>query len=154
MRRKHWILSKLDGSILNIGCGNLKIDGVNLDHDINVEPDVLSDFHNLPFRDKVFDYVVAFDVLEHTCIPEKLIREVERVSRKGYVVEVLDFDKCRENWVEDFTHKYYINQDVFKKLFPNHQIFEISRMLFALKGLRIRFPYLNYLLWKFFASFS
>jgi len=148
MHRKFWILSKLNGSILNIGCGRFKVNGVNLDHDISVEPDVLADFHNLPFRDNSFDYIVAFDVLEHTYNPDKLISEIKRVSRKGYIIETLDFDKCPENWTRDPNHKFYINEEIFRRLFKNHQIFEIKRMLFASKGLKIRFPYLNYLLWK------
>lgn len=148
MNRKLWVLSKLNGLLLNVGCGNLGVDGVNLDYNINMKPDILADFRWLPFRDESFDYVVTFDVIEHTHTPDKLIKEIERVSGKGYVIETLDFDKCPGNWKADPTHKFYVNKEVFKRLFPNHQVFEIRRMLFALKGLKIRFPYLNYLLWK------
>ena len=147
MKRKYWILSKLNGWILNVGCGNLKIDGVNLDHNINVKPDILADFHSLPFRDKAFDYAVAFDILEHSHKPSELIKEMERVSKKQ-VIEVLDFDKCPGNWAADSDHKYYINRRILEELLPDYQIFEVRRMLFGLKGFRVRFPYLNFLWWR------
>ena len=38
---------------------------------------------NLPFRDAEFDLVVSFQVLEHTQIPERVLRETVRVLKPG-----------------------------------------------------------------------
>ena len=45
----------------------------------------MGDVHRLPFRDGAFDYVVCTHVLEHVERPERAIRELERVARRGYV---------------------------------------------------------------------
>ena len=39
----------------------------------------------MPFKDKVFDFVVASHVLEHTSDPEKFISELMRVGKSGYI---------------------------------------------------------------------
>ena len=40
---------------------------------------------NLPFDDKEFDFVIASHVLEHVEDLEFLIKEIERISSKGYI---------------------------------------------------------------------
>ena len=39
----------------------------------------------LPFEDKVFDFVIASHVMEHVEDVEFFIKELERISKKGYV---------------------------------------------------------------------
>jgi len=111
-----WRYSNSGTRILNVGCGNLKIkNAVNVDIDKNVKPNVLADGRRLSFKDKVFDVAFAFDVVEHVENPEDLISELERVA-KNVVIEVLDFDKCPKNWIEDPTHKYYFNEKIFRRM--------------------------------------
>lgn len=118
--RKAYLIKKYaKGMVLNVGCGNLKLkNAVNVDINKDYKPDVLADFHNLPFRDNSFDSVIAFDVIEHTSHPEILIKELIRVAKSSgvIVVECLDFDVCPENWVSDPTHKYFINISVLRRL--------------------------------------
>ena len=52
---------------------------------VNDRPTVLSFGENLPFKDKVFDYVIAAHVLEHSPFPEKFLSELERVAKAGYI---------------------------------------------------------------------
>ena len=52
---------------------------------VHDRPTVLSFGENLPFKDKVFDYVIAAHVLEHTPHPEKFLAELQRVARAGYI---------------------------------------------------------------------
>ena len=40
---------------------------------------------NLPFKDKEFDYVIASHVIEHVEDFQFLIKEIERISSKGYI---------------------------------------------------------------------
>lgn len=48
-------------------------------------PLVLADGCRLPFRDKAFDYVIAFHVLEHIKNPEAFLNEIQRVGKAGYI---------------------------------------------------------------------
>lgn len=52
---------------------------------VHDRPTVLSFGENLPFKDKVFDYVIAAHVLEHTPHPEKFLSELQRVACAGYI---------------------------------------------------------------------
>src|SRR5437870_3247712 len=42
-------------------------------------PIVLGDACKMPFRDKAFDYIIAFHVLEHVRTPETFLKELVRV---------------------------------------------------------------------------
>jgi SAM-dependent methyltransferase len=48
-------------------------------------PTVLADACKMPFRDKAFDFVIAFHVLEHVRDPAAFLRELERVGKAGYI---------------------------------------------------------------------
>ena len=43
------------------------------------------DGSNMPFKDKEFDYSICSHVLEHALDPDKFIKELMRVSKKGYI---------------------------------------------------------------------
>jgi len=48
-------------------------------------PTVLADACKMPFKDKAFDYVIAFHVLEHINKPELFLNELQRVGKAGYI---------------------------------------------------------------------
>jgi SAM-dependent methyltransferase len=48
-------------------------------------PTVLADACRMPFRDKAFDFVIAFHVLEHVADPVSFLRELQRVGKAGYI---------------------------------------------------------------------
>ena len=87
------ILSKnINWNILDIGCGYKAHKNATVIADIK-------DFSNfyknkkfvqikekkLPFKDKEFDFVIASHVIEHVDDFEFFIKELERVSSKGYI---------------------------------------------------------------------
>lgn len=115
--RKQFLVKRYaKGNILNVGCGRLHLDNaVNLDMNKDLKPDIIGDFHHLPFKDKQFDCVFAFDIIEHTTTPENMLNEVERVG-KNAVIECLDFDFCKKNWEDDSTHVTYFNKDIYEKV--------------------------------------
>ena len=78
--------------ILDIGCGYTAHNSASVICDIQD----LSNFYKdkkfirltekkLPFNDKEFDFVIASHVLEHVEDVDFLIKELERVSTKGYI---------------------------------------------------------------------
>jgi len=46
---------------------------------------VLADACCMPFKDKAFDYSIAFHVLEHVPDPSAFLAEMMRISRRGYI---------------------------------------------------------------------
>jgi 2-polyprenyl-6-hydroxyphenyl methylase/3-demethylubiquinone-9 3-methyltransferase len=92
-------------SVLDIGCGagfvsndlakaGFQVTGVDFSHESldvarrhapeqNAPRYEWGDAYAIPFDEKTFDAVVAFDFLEHVTSPEKIIREVKRVLRPG-----------------------------------------------------------------------
>lgn len=48
-------------------------------------PLILSDGCKMPFRDKAFDYIIAFHVLEHIKNPTAFLNEIQRVGKAGYI---------------------------------------------------------------------
>jgi len=56
------------------------------DVDVRAAVDVFCDAHELPFKDDVFDGVVASAVLEHVLYPERVAAEMHRVLVKGGLV--------------------------------------------------------------------
>ena len=82
----------LDWKILDIGCGYRAHKNASVIADIKDFSDfykekkfVLIQGKNLPFKDKEFDFVIASHVIEHVDDFEFFIKELERISSKGYI---------------------------------------------------------------------
>jgi len=78
--------------ILDIGCGFTAHDRANVICDIQDlskfyenKKFIKLDGKTLPFKDKEFDFVIASHVLEHVEDVKFFIKELERVSTKGYI---------------------------------------------------------------------
>ena len=48
-------------------------------------PFLIGEVERLPFRDKAFDYAIAFHVLEHSPEPDRFLSELQRVASAGYI---------------------------------------------------------------------
>ena len=86
------INQNLDWKVLDIGCGFTAHEKANVVCDVQD----LSNFYKdkkfvklndkkLPFGDKEFDFVIASHVIEHVEDVTFFIKELERVSSKGYI---------------------------------------------------------------------
>ncbi len=76
--------------------GNLTID----------RPLVVADAHHLPFKDKAFDYVVCYHILEHMDDPARFIREITRVGKRGYIQSPSEIAEKLFHWS---FHRWYVN---------------------------------------------
>ncbi len=116
-------------NVLDIGCG------YSAHKDAKVVCDIqdLSSFYkdknfiklsegNLPFKDKEFDFVISSHVIEHVQDVALFIKELERVSSKGYIElpTVLEDNLVFENkkdhlwqmWFDDDNSKLIISKRV------------------------------------------
>jgi SAM-dependent methyltransferase len=48
-------------------------------------PFAIGQVERLPFRDRAFDYAIAFHVLEHSPDPDRFLSELQRVAGAGYI---------------------------------------------------------------------
>ncbi len=78
--------------ILDIGCGyranenaNVLADVQDLSHIYKDRKFVKITTDKLPFADKEFDFVIASHVIEHVDDFESFIKELERISSRGYI---------------------------------------------------------------------
>ena len=71
--------------ILNVGSGETRYSEnfINIDIERKNNVDVIADAHCLPFRSSSFDLIVICAVLQYCEDPRKVIKEAERVLRKG-----------------------------------------------------------------------
>ena len=76
--------------------GNLRID----------RPLVVADAHHLPFKDRSFDYVVCYHILEHMDDPAQFIREISRVGKRGYIQSPSEIAEKLFHWP---FHRWYVN---------------------------------------------
>jgi len=107
--RFEWLYSQIDVTkkIIDIGSGdcalwrkygfppNLTLVDIN-----DFGNNIIADAHNLPFKDKSFDYAILAEVLEHVKNPKQVLKEAERVS-KIVIGTVPD----EENWLNLYRPK-------------------------------------------------
>jgi ubiquinone/menaquinone biosynthesis C-methylase UbiE len=88
-------------AVVDVGCGNnafckmlWKLCGCNCTGVDLVHPDadIIAPAHDLPFEDKSFDVVTAFDVLEHL-IPDEIDEVLDELARVGrdFVFKIAHF---------------------------------------------------------------
>jgi len=73
---------------------------------VNDRPLVIGDILKLPFRDKIFDFVIASHVLEHVENPGQATSELSRVGRRGYIECPSELSERLFGWK---FHRWYVN---------------------------------------------
>ena len=87
------------------------------------KPFVLCDCHILPFKDKAFDFVTSYYLIEHISCPSKVLRELERVSIHGYIQcpswlnEVLYGEEVHKWIIIKRNNRLYVRPINFRKRF-------------------------------------
>jgi len=132
---------------LHLGCGHRYLDGwINLDiseKDIYGKKLKVDVTHNLnkfpyPFKDKSFDFVLMEHTLEHLNNPNRVIKELLRITKKNGIIKIVVPHFSHYGSFRDPTHKHYFSLDsidyfkgfkvLSKKLSFSHN--KILRILF------------------------
>ena len=128
---------------------------LTLDIDDFYEPDILSDVHDIKCENESFDTVVATRIFEHCYDPQKAVKEVHRILKKGGVCVIeVPFIYKRHS-----SHDYYrftrwglayLLKDFKKvKIIPHGNRFQVL-WLFLSQGFFLRFLMRPF---NFFVSF-
>jgi SAM-dependent methyltransferase len=93
-------------------------------------PTVLADACKMPFRDKAFDFVIAFHVLEHVSDPASFLTELQRVGKAGYIEtpnaifeRLVPYDVHLLE-IMNINHRLLINKKISAK--PDHFLNELE----------------------------
>ena len=65
----------------------------------------------LPFRDRSFDTVLIFEVLEHVTDIERILREAFRVARKNVLITVPNAENIEQMKANDVTYAHMLSSD-------------------------------------------
>ena len=120
---------KNEWKILDIGCGysannyaTTICDVQDLSNFYKDKNFVILENNDLPFKDNQFDFVISSHVMEHVKDLEYFIKEIQRVSKRGYIElptkleDNLVFENKKEHlWQMDFddvNHKLLISKKI------------------------------------------
>lgn len=116
--------------ILDLGCGNKKMDGaVGIDVNKNTAADVIHDLNNFPypFSDSEFDMINADNVIEHLEDVVMVMTELHRIGKPGALVKI-EVPYFRSRWAfVDPTHKHYFSYESFNYFLQGHYYHEHYR---------------------------
>lgn len=103
-KQKYYEVARLNKSsapfCLDVACGSKPFPKANVLCDLFIEPVpdrrmsvlvtegkpfVLCSCSNLPFKNKAFDFVTSYYLIEHTADPWSFFKELKRVSKHGYL---------------------------------------------------------------------
>lgn len=78
-------------------------------------PLVQGDIEHLPFRDGVFDFVIASHILEHVDNPDQACRELARVAKRGYIETPHEFQERLIGG--NPAHKWFVSEQDARLVF-------------------------------------
>ena len=122
--------------ILDIGCGytahnnaSVICDVQDLSYFYKDKKFIILNDKTLPFKDKEFDFVIASHVIEHVKDVNSFIKELERVSIKGYIElpTILEDNLVFENKKDHLWHMEF--DDVNNELLVSKKIQFIEPMV-------------------------
>jgi len=151
-----WILAKNGANVIGIDTSKKAMEFANEKcKETKNLSFIIGSAYNLPFEDKIFDYIVSSEVMEHLVEPEKMLLEIRRVwSEEGniFITTPIKFTKFpldemhfQEYYEEDFKN---LLKEYFKtvKIIKSHPLFWMefqNKTIFGHNFFRFFFNLLN-----------
>src|ERR1044072_7519687 len=134
--------------VLDIGCGSNKVPGaIGMDINPRTAADVIHDLDDLPypFDDHAFDEVIGRHVIEHVQDRMEVIGELPRITRAGWLVNLVAPHWTNPDFATDLTHRNHLNSYSFRNLPADRAVFPFYTDV-RFRQLTVRVTILN--LWK------
>jgi ubiquinone/menaquinone biosynthesis C-methylase UbiE len=148
--------------ILDVGCGdgvliyllkksikgfNLKFYGIDSSNEAlcvakNKIPDGVfnkNDVYNLGFENEFFDLVISLDVIEHINYPEKMLSEINRITKIQGLILIGTPIRLTEKPIDKMHIKEFFQKeliDLFSGFFTFIELFESHNQLYSLKYIK------------------
>ncbi len=123
------------GLCVDIGSGKGKYkryfdDYLGLDLLRELKPDIVGDFHKLPFKDNIAEIVLLFDVLEHTTNYGILLEEAKRIAKDKAKIIISTLYTSGASIITDPEHKHCYNEELLRRALTSHgyRVLEIKRI--------------------------
>lgn len=105
----------------------------------------IADAQCLPFKSKVFDYIIASHIVEHVENPEEFCRELMRIGKRGYIETP---SKIGELLLTEPFHKWYVYAKgsvlVFERKRNNKPLSEVFYRIFYFDITRVEHKTLTF----------
>jgi len=128
--------------ILELGCGNSKTKGaIGLDSSKLPGVDVVWDLEKtpLPFKDGEFDEVRAYHLLEHIHNFLLLMKEINRITRKGGKVHIKVPFYSAWGQFNDPTHVRFFTPFTFEYFKQGEYSHEVGEIRFDVESVKLNF---------------
>ena len=129
---------------LNIGSGKEKRIGYfTLDNSRLVNPDILADLEKeLPIEDNTFTEIIGNHILEHIDNLNGLMKELNRISKKGAIIKIRVPFYLSVGAFMDPTHKRFFTPFTMDYYCDSHYSYETTdKPLFKIRKIRLRYTF-------------
>ncbi len=132
MNRSEFVKKTIKGKTLDVGCAmpdgrgsslheyiyNDNVYGLDIVDCPNMKNFKRGDAQNMPFKDEMFDTVVAGEVIEHLKTPDKFLKEAKRVLKRNGTLIITTPNK--KSWSNRIFGNYYMKSHI--------NLFDIQRI--------------------------
>ncbi len=125
---------------LNLGCGNIKIDGfTGVDHVKTQATDVVHslDAFPYPFEESSVDEILMDNVLEHLVDVVKVMEELHRLLKPGGLLKINVPYAKSDGAFKDPTHKHFFTERTFQYFTEDYTYNYYSNARFTTKRVRL-----------------
>lgn len=137
--------------VLNLGCGNAKLDFpeaksasvvIGVDHSPHSQADILHDLDTIPYPVEAdsFDLVILQDVIEHVRDVPAVLNEVYRIVRHGGIVRIRTPHYSSYYAYNDPTHLHFFGALVFDGFDAANPNRLYAQARFLIRRREIQFP--------------
>lgn len=89
------------------------------------------EFNQFPYKikDNIYDYIYLNEVLEHLIYPDKVLKELHRISKKSAIIEIIVPHYTNKGAYGSLQHQHYFNECAFEEFLQyNPNLFKLVEL--------------------------